>query len=186
MASEYGNHQSSKLNDRLNCDSTHDVIYCVVPLKVASLEHCAFWRLWACGCATLSAFNLICHKGWVISQAAESLSGSQCILFLLKLMSSQATHSCWGSLALCAVYLEMSSSDYCVLWMALSVFLSVSLCYCSLYCFVGNVCECRQLLNFVFVSLDVSGYLPVILIGKLCNIEITAGLRNCTDNWSDW
>lgn len=74
-----------------------------------------------CGCATLSAFNLISHKGWVISQAAESLSGSQCILFLLKLMSSQAAHSCWGSLALCAVYLEMSSSDYCVLWMALSV-----------------------------------------------------------------
>lgn len=117
----------------------------------------------------------------MISQAAESLSGSQCILFLLKLMSSQAIHSCWGSLTLCAVYLEMSSSDCCVLWMALSVCQSVSLCYCSLV-FVGNVCATVDLVNFVFVSLDVSSYLPVILIGKLCNSEITAGLRNCTDN----
>ncbi len=134
-----------------------------------------------CGCATLSAFNLICHKGWVISQAAESLSGSQCILFLLKLMSSQAAHSCWGSLALCAVYLEMSSSENGVLWMALSVCVLVLL---EIILFVGNVCATVEL--HLFVSLDVSGYLPVILIGKLCNTEITAGLRNCTDNWSDW
>lgn len=43
--------------------------------------------------------------------------------------------------------------------------------------FVSNVCA-----SFVFVSLDVSGYSPVILIGELCDGEITADLRNCTDN----
>lgn len=62
----------------------------------------------------LSAFNLICHKGWVISQAAASLSGSQCILFLLKLKSSQAVLSCWGPWCHCAVYLELSASGYCL------------------------------------------------------------------------
>lgn len=62
----------------------------------------------------LSAFNLICHKGWVISQAAASLSGSQCILFLLKLKSSQAVLSCWGPWCHCAVNLELSASGYCL------------------------------------------------------------------------
>lgn len=50
----------------------------------------------AAGYIALWVFNLICQYGRVISQTAVSLSGSQCILFLLKPISTWPDHSCCG------------------------------------------------------------------------------------------
>jgi len=49
----------------------------------------------------------------------------------------------------------------------------LSVCVLVLLSFLANVCATVDFVNLVFVSQDVSCYLPVILIGKLCNSEMS-------------
>lgn len=56
------------------------------------------------GYTALRVFNLICQDGRVISQTAVSLSGSQCILFLLKPISSGLITAAAAAEPLCCIF----------------------------------------------------------------------------------